>query len=148
MARLRGRLRRRSGYSICSPSVRSWVTVMDPVQEIARAQSIELVDEDGDAVALTVDPGLQAHEIEAVEEDVGVALPLELRDLLGGTAGIGGVLESIDFTGRSVGGSSFPRSSRRAWRSPTTASATHGCWTSCPRNATSRACSSPATTRP
>lgn len=81
---------------------------MDPVQEIARAQSIELVDEDGDAVALTVDPGLQAHEIEAVEEDVGVALPLELRDLLGGTAGIGGVLESIDFTGRSVGGFELP----------------------------------------
>lgn len=84
--------------------MRSWVTVMDPVDEIARAQSIELVDEDGAAVTLTVAPGLQAREIEAVEAEVGVALPRELRDLLGETAGVRGILESIDFTGRSVGG--------------------------------------------
>lgn len=78
--------------------------MIDPIEEIARAQSTELVDEDGEPVALTVEPGLQAREIEALEERVGVALPDDLRVLLAHTAGIGGVLESIDFTGHSVGG--------------------------------------------
>jgi len=75
---------------------------MDPVEEITRAQAADLVDEDGHAVVLALEPGLPAAEIDALEREVGVPLPRELRALLAHTAGIDGLLDMVDFTGRSL----------------------------------------------
>ena len=83
-------------------------SVVDPIEEIARAASTDLVDEDGEHVALAVQPGLPVREIDALQQQLGVALPKELRDLLAHTARIDGVLQSVDFAGRSVGGFEFP----------------------------------------
>jgi cell wall assembly regulator SMI1 len=75
---------------------------MDPVEEIRRAQALELVDEDGNEVELELRPGLTPAEIEELRDEVGVPLPRELRALLEHTSGVDdGPLESIDFTGRS-----------------------------------------------
>lgn len=76
---------------------------MDPVAEIRQAQAADLVDEDGNSVELNLAPPLSAAEIENLEAEVGVPLPLELRGLLEHTSGIEGALESIDFTGRIFG---------------------------------------------
>jgi len=73
---------------------------MDPIEEITRAQATDLVDEDGDEVEIALDLGLASDGIEALEDEIGVALPGELRDLLSYTTGIDGVLGSVDFTGR------------------------------------------------
>ena len=75
---------------------------MDPIEEIARAQQARLVDEDGAVVTLALEPGLDAAEIAAIEAGAGCALPRELRALLQHTAGIDGVLDQVDFTGRSL----------------------------------------------
>jgi cell wall assembly regulator SMI1 len=74
---------------------------VDAIDEIRRAQAAELVDEDGNEVALELEPGLAEAEIDELEAEVGAPLPGELRRLLAFTAGIDGVLESVDFTGRS-----------------------------------------------
>lgn len=74
---------------------------MDPIEEITRAQAIDLVDEDGDGVEFELDLGLASDGIEALEDEIGVTLPGELRDLLSYTTGIDGLLGSVDFTGRS-----------------------------------------------
>jgi cell wall assembly regulator SMI1 len=74
---------------------------MDPVEEIRRAQALELVDEDGNEVELELHRGLTAAEIDELQAEVGAPLPRELRALLEHTSGIDGVLETIDFTGRS-----------------------------------------------
>lgn len=76
---------------------------MDPVAEIARAQAMELVDEDGRQVVLTLAPGLAASEIRALEESIGVPLPDELRALLAHTAALDGVLTAVEFTGTEAG---------------------------------------------
>jgi cell wall assembly regulator SMI1 len=73
---------------------------MDPINEIARAQTAELVDEDGDAIELDLERGLSDAGVDAFEEELGVALPGELRDLLAYATGFSGVLDSVDFTGR------------------------------------------------
>jgi cell wall assembly regulator SMI1 len=74
---------------------------MDPIDEIARAQTAQLVDEDGDAIELDLERGLSDAGVDAFEDELGVALPGELRDLLAYTTGFSGVLDSVDFTGRS-----------------------------------------------
>ena len=74
---------------------------MDAVEEIRRAQAAELWDKKGRRVALEVEPGLQAAEIDAVAAEAGAPLPRELRSVLAYTAGIFGGFDAIDFTGRS-----------------------------------------------
>ena len=81
---------------------------MDPIEEIARAQSIDLVDEDGNPVRLAPAPGLSAAEIEDLQSGLGASLPRELRALLAHTSGIGGVLDAVDFTGMGLGGFDAP----------------------------------------
>jgi cell wall assembly regulator SMI1 len=73
---------------------------VDPVEELRRAQSTELVDEDGHEVVFALEPGLPPEEIDRLEAETGFALPRELRALLEHTAGVDGALESIDFTGQ------------------------------------------------
>jgi cell wall assembly regulator SMI1 len=73
-----------------------------PVEEIMRAQSGELVDEDGNVVVLELAPATTDAEIVLLEAELGLQLPHELRTLLGHTAGVAGsALAAIDFTGRS-----------------------------------------------
>jgi hypothetical protein len=85
------RRRRRGAGDLTAP--------IDPIAEIERARSARLVDEDGHEVALVVDPPLSASEIEALERDLGVALPAELRALLAFCGGLGGVLDLVRFGG-------------------------------------------------
>jgi hypothetical protein len=74
---------------------------MDPAEEIRLAEATELVDEDGDEVALELAPALSRAKIESLQAEIGVPLPRELRALLEHTAGIdGSALETIEFTGR------------------------------------------------
>jgi cell wall assembly regulator SMI1 len=72
---------------------------VDPIAEIERARSARLVDEDGRDVALVVDPPLRASAVEALERELGVALPAELRALLAFSGGLGGVLDLVRFGG-------------------------------------------------
>jgi cell wall assembly regulator SMI1 len=74
---------------------------VDAVEEIRRAQAAELWDKKGRRVALDVEAGLEAGEIDAVAAEAGVPLPRELRAVLAHTAGIFGGFDAIDFTGRS-----------------------------------------------
>jgi hypothetical protein len=74
----------------------------DPIDEIKRALGRDLVDGDGDPVALALSPGLSPHEIDALAGELGVPLPGELRRLLAYTAGVDGVLETLDFGGRGL----------------------------------------------
>jgi SMI1 / KNR4 family (SUKH-1) len=74
----------------------------DVVAEIERAQAADLVDEDGDPIALELDPPVSENEVDALVANLGVPLPREVRVLVERTAGIDGVLDSIDFTGRSL----------------------------------------------
>jgi hypothetical protein len=73
---------------------------VDAIQALREAQAGALVDEDGNTVDLELAPGLANEEIDELQAEVGVPLPRELRRLLAHTAGIDGVLESVDFTGR------------------------------------------------
>jgi len=76
---------------------------MDPVEAIRRAQGAELVDEDGDAVVLTLAPGLSATELEQLQAEIGAPLPRDLRAVLEHTAGIDDTaLDGVDFTGRDM----------------------------------------------
>jgi cell wall assembly regulator SMI1 len=75
---------------------------MTAIEAIQSAQRASLVDEDGDAVVLSLLPALEPQAIAALEQEVGMALPGELRTLLGFCSGIEGAgPESIDFTGAS-----------------------------------------------
>jgi cell wall assembly regulator SMI1 len=74
----------------------------DPVAEIERARSTPLVDEDGHEVVLGVEPPLPAAEVELLEDELGLALPRELRALLAHTAGLDGLLDIVDFSGRTL----------------------------------------------
>jgi cell wall assembly regulator SMI1 len=76
---------------------------MDPLEAIRHAQATRLVGEDGDEVEFELAPALPQADIDHLADELGVALPRELRALLERTAGIeGGPLETIDFTGRSL----------------------------------------------
>jgi cell wall assembly regulator SMI1 len=75
---------------------------MDAVDEITRARSLDLIDRDGDRVDLVVHPAAAPAQIEALEKQLGLTLPRELRALLAHTAGIDGILDVLDFTGRDV----------------------------------------------
>jgi cell wall assembly regulator SMI1 len=71
-----------------------------PVEEIERARAAGLVSRKGKPVELTLEPPLSEPEIDELGEEVGMALPRDLRRLLAFTAGIDGALHEIDFTGR------------------------------------------------
>lgn len=75
---------------------------MDAIEEIERARSADLVDEDGNPVVLKLEPAAPDGLAEELEAELGVELPRELRALLAHAQGIDGVLDRIDFTGRSV----------------------------------------------
>ena len=64
-----------------------------------RLLAAALVDEDGDPVTASLRPGLSSADIEAAEQELGRAYPTGLRELLGRTRGIDGLLEEIDFAG-------------------------------------------------
>jgi hypothetical protein len=80
-------------------------TAMD---ELRRAQAMPLPGPGGWGVtrrrdvSLEAEAGLSADEIGALAEELGVPLPGELRALLADASGIDGVLDAIDFTGRSL----------------------------------------------
>jgi hypothetical protein len=73
-------------------------------QELERARSQQLTDEDGDAVELTLAPPLTEAEIAAVADRAGIALPAELVELLRRCRGVDGLLEQVDFSGVSLEG--------------------------------------------
>jgi hypothetical protein len=75
---------------------------VDPVVEIEGALSRKLVDEDGNDVTLDLRPALSPVEIDDLQAEIGVPLPVDLRSLLEMTTGFDGPLETIDFTGRSL----------------------------------------------
>jgi hypothetical protein len=73
------------------------------VNVIHAALSEELFDADGDPLELELLPGLTEAEIDALQADVGQALPQEMRAVLRLCSGIeGGPLDGIDFTGRGM----------------------------------------------
>jgi len=76
-------------------------------EEIERARSQKLTDEDGNPVELGVAPPLSGDEIEAVAVRAGTALPDELVDLLRHCGGLDGALEQVDFSGRTIDGFEF-----------------------------------------
>ena len=75
---------------------------MSAWEEIERGRSLKLVDEDGEAVELVLAPPLSQAEIDDVARRAGIALPSELVDLLRCCGGIDGVLDLVDFSGRTV----------------------------------------------
>jgi hypothetical protein len=76
---------------------------VDPFEAITHAQAARLVAEEGDEVELRLAPAVQPADLERLEDELGSPLPRDLRALLERTAGIvGGPLETIDFTGRSL----------------------------------------------
>jgi len=75
---------------------------MTAIENIRSAQAAALVDDDGDAVNLTFGRPLTAEEIDSLQQQVGVALPEELRSLLAFCSGIEGCSVEIDFTGASM----------------------------------------------
>lgn len=77
---------------------------MTPIEAVQSAQRASLVDEDGECVTISLQPGLSPDRIETLEREAGVTLPAELKTLLAFSSGIeGGALDWIDFTG--AGGS-------------------------------------------
>ena len=75
---------------------------MTAIEAIQSAQRAPLVDQDGESVTLTLQPGLPPERIEALERETGIPLPAELKSLLAFCSGIeGGALDWIDFTGAS-----------------------------------------------
>lgn len=76
-------------------------------EEIERARSQQLVDEDGNPVELATWPPLTEQEIAALAERVGTALPDELVQLVRRCCGLDGVLEQVDFSGRTIDGFEF-----------------------------------------
>jgi cell wall assembly regulator SMI1 len=72
---------------------------MNAVEHIQAAQQANLVDEDGNAVVLELNPPLSSEQIHSLEQKVGQLLPEELRLLLAFCSGIEGCLDVIDFAG-------------------------------------------------
>lgn len=75
---------------------------MSAWDEIERARSLKLVDEDGSPIELPVAPPLSQAEVDDVARHAGIALPNELVELLRRCGGIDGVLDLVDFSGRTV----------------------------------------------
>jgi len=76
------------------------VSLLDIVRD---AQSKELVSEDGDAIALTLAPGLSAEQMAQLEAKLPCPVPPQVRELLEACAGFdSGPLEVVDFTGASL----------------------------------------------
>jgi cell wall assembly regulator SMI1 len=65
--------------------------------------SSSLVSEDGDPVDVVLGPPLDGAAVDALEGDLGFALPAELRRLLGFTTTVDGIVDVVDFSGRSLG---------------------------------------------
>lgn len=73
---------------------------MTPLEIVRQAQSTQLVDEDGEAVALELLPPLSAAEIDAFAATLPCPLPGEIRELLAyGRGFYGSAAETVDFTG-------------------------------------------------
>jgi len=75
---------------------------MTAFEEIERARALPLVNEDGDPVDLAPGPPLSDAEIGALQQRVGVTLPTELTELLQRCGGLDGVLDGLDFSGRTI----------------------------------------------
>ncbi len=75
---------------------------MTAMEHLKAAQQSELIDEDGEKVALKLLPPLSAGQIDAMQQQAGLPLPEELRSLLAFCSGLEGCLDVIDFTGQSV----------------------------------------------
>jgi hypothetical protein len=73
-------------------------------EEIERARSLELTDEDGNTVELGLAPPLSDAELEELAERVGIAIPAELEQLLRRCRGLDGLLEQVDFSGETLDG--------------------------------------------
>jgi hypothetical protein len=76
-------------------------------EEIERVRSLPLADEDGNPIELAAAPPLSGAEIEEVERRSGAALPRELVELLRRCGGLDGVLDAVDFSGRSINSFAF-----------------------------------------
>ncbi len=75
---------------------------MTAIQHLQAAQAAQLVNEDGEPVALKLSPPLSGSAIDALQTRVGLPLPEELRTLLAYSSGVEGCLDQIDFTGESL----------------------------------------------
>ncbi len=75
---------------------------MTAIEHLKAAQPSELIDEDGERVALKLLPPLSAGQIDALQQQAGLPLPEELRSLLAFCSGLEGCLDVIDFTGQSL----------------------------------------------
>jgi hypothetical protein len=75
---------------------------VDAVLILQEARSASLVSEDGDPVELVLEPALDETEIVEVERALGCGLPPELRALLQFTSGVDGILDVVDFSGRTL----------------------------------------------
>ena len=64
-----------------------------------RLLAVSLVDADGDSVTVSLLLGCEDGEIEAAERELGRPYPEGVRELLGRTRGIDGMLEEVDFAG-------------------------------------------------
>ena len=75
---------------------------MDAVGVIEAALAAGLTGEDGDPAMLELAPPATDAEVAALEAELGLPLPGELRDLLRRTRAIGGAPVELDFTGASM----------------------------------------------
>jgi len=74
---------------------------MNAFEKIRAAQTAKLIDEDGETVCIELSQRLSPLQIDALENEIGLPLPAELRLLLTECSGFDGCLAGIDFTGRS-----------------------------------------------
>ncbi len=76
---------------------------MNPLQTILAAGESERIDDDGEAVALELLPGLTSGELESFAATLPFALPDAVRELVLHCRGIeGSVADVVDFTGRDL----------------------------------------------
>jgi hypothetical protein len=75
---------------------------MNAKDALLKAQTLCLQDEDGEDVQLVLLPSLEPVLISELESKVGVALPVEWRELLGFCSGVEGCLNQVDFAGREI----------------------------------------------
>lgn len=75
---------------------------MAPVDILRAASNRELVNEDGDPIALELEPPLTDPKISEFEQTLPCGLPAEIRDLLRFSTGFqGAATDLVDFTGAS-----------------------------------------------
>lgn len=75
---------------------------MNPIDIIRAARKKELTDEDGEAVELTLLPGLDEAELLQFESSLPCTLSDETRELLRFCRGFDGVIDQVDFTGQDL----------------------------------------------